>query len=90
MSGVCFGAKPDDYRMWQGRGFITILDDQDRVISNPGGQEPRYEEGRLKVMLQDKPVFHNCHDVCADSQGDLYVCQWNSNNVMPYKLHRES
>jgi peptidylamidoglycolate lyase len=90
MSGVCFGAKPDDYRMWQGRGFITILDDQDRVISKPGGQEPRYEEGRLKVMLQDKPVFHNCHDVCADSQGDLYVCQWNSNNVMPYKLHRES
>ncbi|MCA1964598.1 MAG: hypothetical protein LDL31_11685 [Prosthecobacter sp.] len=54
LSGVCFGAKPDDYRMWQGRGFITILDEQDRVISNPGGQEPRYEEGRLKVMMLER------------------------------------
>jgi hypothetical protein len=90
LSGVCFGAKPDDYRMWQGRGFVTILDDQDRVISNPGGHEPDYKHGRLKVMLQDKPIFHNCHDVCADSQGNLYVCQWNSGSVMPYKLHREA
>lgn len=89
-SGVCFGAKPDDYRMWQGRGFVTILDESDKVVSNPGGQEPRYEEGRLKPMLQDAPVFNNCHDVCVDSKGDLYVCQWNSGNVYPYKLHRIS
>ncbi len=89
-SGVCFGAKPDDYRMWQGRGFVTILDDKDRVVSNPGGHAPVYEEARLKVMLQDQPVFNNCHDVCVDSAGDLYVCQWNSGNVYPYKLHREA
>ena len=89
-SGVCFGAKPDDHRMWQGRGFVTILDEKDKVVSNPGGQEPRYEDGRLKSMLQDLPVFNNCHDVCVDSSGDLYVCQWNSANVYPYKLHRIS
>jgi len=89
-SGVCFGAKPDDYRMWQGRGFVTILDAQNKVVSNPGGQEPRYEEGRLKAMLQDLPVFNNCHDVCVDSKGDLYVCQWNSGSVYPYKLRRIS
>lgn len=88
-SGVCFGARPDDYRMWQGRGFVTILDDSDRVVSNPGGHAPAYEEGRLKVMLQDSPVFNNCHDVCVDTKGDLYVCQWNSGGVHPYKLHRE-
>lgn len=87
-SGVCFGAKPDDYRMWQGRGFVTILDASDTVVSNPGGHLPQYEEGRLKPMLQDTPVFHNCHDVCVDARGDLYVCQWNSGNVYPYKLHR--
>lgn len=87
-SGVCFGAKQDDYRMWQGRGFVTILDENNKVVSNPGGQPPRYEEGRLKPMLQDLPVFNNCHDVCVDSKGDLYVCQWNSGNVYPYKLHR--
>jgi hypothetical protein len=89
-SGVCFGAKPNDYRMWQGRGFVTILNDQDRVISNPGGQSPSFEDGHLKVMLQDQPIFNNCHDVCVDSHSDLYVCQWNSGHVYPYKLHRES
>jgi hypothetical protein len=87
-SGVCFGAKPDDYRMWQGRGFVTILDENDKVVSNPGGQAPEYQDSRLKVMLQDKPVFNNCHDVCVDTAGDLYVCQWNSGNVYPYKLER--
>jgi hypothetical protein len=89
-SGVCFGAKPDDFRMWQGRGFVTILDETGKVLSNPGGLTPQYEEGRLKVMLQDKPIFNNCHDVCVDTQSDLYVCQWNSGNVYPYKLHREA
>ena len=87
-SGVCFGAKPDDYRMWQGRGFVTILDENNRVVSNPGGQEPKYVDGRLQAMLQDQPVFNNCHDVCVDARGDLYVCQWASGSVYPYKLHR--
>ncbi|MEY4482738.1 MAG: hypothetical protein RL693_190 [Verrucomicrobiota bacterium] len=89
-SGVCFGAKPHDYRMWQGRGFVTILDEKDTVVSNPGGQPAGYEDGHLKVMLQDQPVFNNCHDVCVDDQEDLYVCQWNSSQVYPYKLHREA
>jgi hypothetical protein len=89
-SGVCFGARPDDYRMWQGRGFVTILDEAGKVMSNPGGLPPVYEDGRLKVMLQHKPVFNNCHDVCVDSAADLYVCQWNSGSVYPYKLHREA
>lgn len=89
-SGVCFGMYPDDYRMWQNRGFVTILDDQDRVVSNPGGHAPVYKDGRLQVMTQDQPVFKNCHDVCVDTKGDLYVCQWNSGRVYPYKLHREA
>jgi hypothetical protein len=75
--------------MWQGRGFVTILDGEGKVVSNPGGKTPQYEAGRLKVMLQDQPVFNNCHDVCVDSVGDLYVCQWNSAGVYPYKLRRE-
>jgi hypothetical protein len=33
-------------------------------------------------MLQDQPVFNNCHDVCVDGR-DLYVCQWASGNVYP-------
>lgn len=89
-SGVCFGAKPGDYRMWQKRGFVTILDDQDRVVSCPGGHAPEYREGQLQLLLQSEPVFDNCHDVCVDTAGDLYVCQWNSGRVYPYKLRREA
>lgn len=89
-SGVCFGMFADDYRMWQNRGFVTILDADEKVVSNPGGHAPVYKDGRLQVMLQDQPVFKNCHDVCVDKAGDLYVCQWNSGRVYPYKLHRES
>jgi hypothetical protein len=89
-SGVCFGAKPHDSRMWQGRGFVVILDAADRVISCPGAHAPEYDEQSLKVLLQNQAVFHNCHDVCVDDAGDLYVCQWNSQNVYPYKLHREA
>ena len=89
-SGVCFGAKPDDYRMWQKRGFVTILDEGDQVVSNPGGHAPEYREGRLQLLLQENPVFSNCHDVCVDQSQDLYVCQWNSGKVYPYKLHREA
>jgi hypothetical protein len=89
-SGVCFGAKPNDFRMWQGRGYVTILDSQGKVLSNPGGTAPEYEGEMLKPMMQAQPVFNNCHDVCVDSKGHLYVCQWNSGNVYPYKLHREA
>ena len=88
-SAVCFGIRPDDFRMWQNRGFITILDKENRVVSNPGGHTPNYARGRLQPMLQAQPVFCNCHDVCVDDSDDLYVCQWNSANVYPYKLHRE-
>ena len=89
-SGVCFGAKPNDFRMWQGRGFVTILDAAGRVVSCPGASAPEYEGDALKLLLQDQPVFHNCHDVCVDDAGDLYVCQWNSRNVHPFKLRREA
>lgn len=86
-SAICFGMYADDFRMWQGRGFVTILDEHDKVVSNPGGRAPTYEHGRLQLMLQDQPTFMNCHDVCVDAAGDLYVCQWNSRGLYPYKLH---
>jgi hypothetical protein len=87
-SGVCFGTFENDYRMWQGRGFVTILDARDQNISNPGGNAPVYKDGKLQQLLKTEPVFNNCHDVCVDSVGDLYVCQWNSDRVYPYKLER--
>lgn len=87
-SGVCFGMTEGNYNMQLNRGFVTILDKENRVISNPGGTEPQYENGKLTLMLQEQPVFRHCHDVCLDRDKNLYVCQWNADGVYPYKLHR--
>ncbi len=88
-SGVCFGMEKGNYNMQLNKGFVTILDKENKVISNPGGTAPKYDEnGKLKLMLQDQPVFKNCHDVCIDKNKNLYVCQWNAGGVYPYKLHR--
>ena len=85
-SGICFGMFENDYRMWQGRGFVTILDKNNKVISNPGGRAPVYKNGQLQLMLQDLPIIKNAHDVCVDKDGNIYVCQWASNQAFPYKF----
>lgn len=88
-SGVCFGMEQGNYNMQLNKGFVTVLDKDNKVISNPGGTKPTYDEnGKLKLMLQEQPVFKHCHDVCVDNNKNLYVCQWNADKVYPYKLHR--
>ena len=69
-------------------GFVTILDRDDRVVSNPGGSAPVYRDGALQLMVQAEPVFRHCHDVCVDDDKNLYVCQWNASGTYPVKLHR--
>ena len=89
LSGVCFGMKPGDYRMWRERGFIIILDRENRVVSAPGGHEPVHDDkGQVALLLQNEPVFRNVHDVCVDDAGDLYACQWNADQAYPFKLRR--
>ncbi|WP_339706411.1 6-bladed beta-propeller [uncultured Kriegella sp.] len=87
-SGVCFGMEEGNYNMQLNKGFVTILNRENKVVSNPGGTAPVYKEGKLQLMLQDRPVFKHCHDVCVDGDKNLYVCQWNAGGVYPYKLHR--
>lgn len=67
-------------------GFITILDKNNKVISNPGGTPPEYASGKLKEMQQAENIFQYPHDVCVDNDENLYVAQWNSGKVYPYKL----
>ena len=69
-------------------GFVTILDKDFRVVSNPGGTQPEYWDGQLQLMLQSEPVFQHCHDVCVDTDENLYVCQWNAGRTYPIKLER--
>lgn len=87
-SGVCFGMEKGDYNMKMNKGFVTILDKNHHVVSNPGGTKPKYKSGQLQLMFQKEPVFKHCHDVCVDKDKNLYVCQWNAGGVYPYKLHR--
>jgi len=87
-SGVCFGMEKNNFNVLQNKGFVTILDKNNKVVSNPGGTKPKYKKGKLRLMLQDQPIFKHCHDVCVDKDKNLYVCQWNAGQVYPYKLHR--
>lgn len=87
-SGVCFAMDKGNYNMLDNRGFVTILNKDNKVISNPGGTKPKYKKGKLQLITQYQPVFKHCHDVCIDEDKNLYVCQWNAGGVYPYKLHR--
>ena len=70
-------------------GFITILDKNNKVVSNPGGTEPYYDDnGVLAPMQTTYDVFNHCHGVCVDDDENLYVGQLNSNQVYPIKLER--
>lgn len=69
-------------------GFVTILDKNNKVVSNIGGTEPTYKNGDLESMVQADKIFVHPHDVCVDRDENLYVAQWASGKVYPYKLKR--
>ena len=86
-SGVCW-SRLRYLNQTPNSGFVTILDKKDKVVSNPGGTQPAYKDGSLQLMVQDKPTFYHCHDVCIDNDKNIYVCQWNANKTYPVKLER--
>ena len=70
-------------------GFVTILDKDNKVVSNLGGTEPIYKDGELQPMAQAEKIFLNPHDVCVDDDENLYVAQWASGaRFIPYKFTR--
>jgi hypothetical protein len=73
-------------KQWKKSGFITILNQNNEVISNPAGSAPTYIDGKLQEMYQSVQAFDYPHDVCIDDEENLYVAQWNSGKVYPYKL----
>ncbi len=72
----------------EGTGFVTILDKQNKVISNVGGTAPVYKDHALQPMRQADKIFVHPHDVCIDRDDNIYVAQWASGKVYPYKLKR--
>ncbi len=73
-----------------GTGFVTIMDKHNKVVSNIGGSEPQYVDGVLQPMLQTDKIFVHPHDVCIDRDDNIYVAQWASGKVYPYKLTRSA
>ncbi len=71
-----------------GTGFVTVLDKNNKVVSNIGGTEPVYQNNELQPLRQAEKIFIHPHDVCVDNDENLYVAQWNSGKVYPYKFKR--
>jgi hypothetical protein len=69
-------------------GFVLILDKDNKVVSIPGGNQPTYDNGGLKRMLQKGNTFKHPHDVCVDNDKNLYIPQWSSGKTYPIKLER--
>ena len=67
-------------------GWVTVLDKDFKVVSNLDGTPAVYENGKPEEMHQASNVFQYPHDVCIDDEQNMYVAQWNSGHVYPYKL----
>jgi peptidylamidoglycolate lyase len=83
--GAVFRSERNDN---SGSGYITIIDENDRVVSTPGGTEPVYIDGRLQPQKKADDTFIHPHDVCVDGDENLYIPQWKSNKTYPLLLER--
>lgn len=73
-------------RQWMQSGFVSILDKNNKVVSNLAGSEPIYTGAAPDEMYQTIKAFQYPHDVCIDDEENMYVAQWNSGKTYPYKL----
>ncbi|MEA1786986.1 6-bladed beta-propeller [Arenibacter sp. GZD96] len=88
-AGVCWSETRSGEKWVRDTGFVTILDGNNKVVSNPGGEAPQYINGELQKMHHlETPIFNHGHDVFVDNDKNLYVCQWNAHNTPPIKLER--
>ncbi len=66
-------------------GFVIMLDADNHVCATLGGHAEYNDNNKLLGLVADS-VFHHVHDVCADADGNIYVCQWNAGKIYPWKL----
>jgi peptidylglycine monooxygenase len=87
-AGVCWSKDKEGKFKPMESGFLVVLDEAGKVIAAPGGEEPRYTDGKLDPLLRKENVFEHGHDVCVLENGDLIVCQWNAFQTYPIKLEK--
>ena len=69
-------------------GCLAVLDKDNKVISFPGATPPTYDNGVLQPPDYDDYTFLNPHDVCIDTDDNIYVPQWSSGRTYPVMLER--
>lgn len=69
-------------------GFICIFDQNDKVVATIGAKAPQYVDGELQTLTTDWSLFHHCHGLCVDQDGDIYIGQWRAEQSYPMKLVR--
>jgi len=69
-------------------GFISIVDQNFKILSNIGAPAAIYKEGILQPMQSDGKTFIHPHGVCTDSEGNLFVAQFASPSMPLLKLER--
>ena len=70
-------------------GFVSVLDRNNRVISNIGGTPPAYgDAGALRPMRSTGTPFIHPHGVAVDGEGNLYVAQFSSPAAPLLKFER--
>lgn len=84
--GVCWSKENGTGKRLSNSGFVAILDENNKVVSCPGGQEPKYVDGKLQPMFQKTNTFLHVHDLCVDRNGNIFVVQWNAKGAYPIKL----
>ncbi len=68
-------------------GFVLILDKNNAPVSVIGGSEIAHDKaGNLLPFYQTIQLFQHPHDVMIDDEENLYVCQWASGKVYPYRF----
>lgn len=67
-------------------GYVSILDKDDKVVSNIGGTKPKYEKETLQKMEHLGETFMHPHALTMDKDGNLYVAQWMSKGSWPLKF----
>ena len=73
-------------QLWAQSGFVTILDKNNKVVSNLAGSPPQYNGSQIDEMYQTIKAFQYPHDVMIDDEENMYVAQWNSGKTYPIKL----
>ncbi|MDN5205522.1 6-bladed beta-propeller [Fulvivirgaceae bacterium BMA10] len=73
---------------WAYDGFVIILDENNKIVSAPGGSQPIYRGEVAQEIIYDGTTFMNPHDVCIDRDQNLYIPQWFSGKTYPVQLER--